>query len=107
LSQANKTNNGHLNNLFDVQLLLGFCNYYQWFIPWYSEKPATWITVTRQTEPFVWRLEQQVAFNTMINAFATAQAICHFDHSSEVIIDTGMYEYVSAGVSLPCNDRGV
>ena len=33
-----KTTNGRLNNLFEVQLFLGFCNYYRRFIPRCSEK---------------------------------------------------------------------
>jgi hypothetical protein len=63
--------------------------------------------VTRQTEPFVWRLEQQVAFKTIKTAFATAPALRHFDHSSEAIIKTSISDYIWAGVSSLCNDEGV
>jgi hypothetical protein len=37
-SRDKKTENGQLNRLFEVQQFLGFCNYYQQFIPKYSEK---------------------------------------------------------------------
>ena len=37
-SKEKKTVNGQLNNLFEVQQFLGFCNYYRRFIPKYSEK---------------------------------------------------------------------
>jgi len=35
-SKEKKTENGRLNNLFEVQQFLGFCNYYRRFIPKYS-----------------------------------------------------------------------
>jgi hypothetical protein len=37
-SREKKTENGCLKNLFEVQQILGFCNYYRQFIPKYSEK---------------------------------------------------------------------
>lgn len=37
-SREEKNKNGHPNNLFEVQQCLGFCNYYQRFIPKSSEK---------------------------------------------------------------------
>jgi len=37
-SREKKSKNGRLNNLFEVQEFLGFCNYYRRFIPKYSEK---------------------------------------------------------------------
>ena len=45
-SPENKTNNGWLNNLFEVQQFLSFCNYHQRFIPKYSvnAEPLTMLT---------------------------------------------------------------
>jgi hypothetical protein len=37
-SWKKKSENGQLNNLFEVQQLLEFCNYYRRFIPKSSEK---------------------------------------------------------------------
>jgi len=38
-SHMKNMKNGSLNNMFAVQLYVGFSNYYQRFIPKYSEKP--------------------------------------------------------------------
>jgi hypothetical protein len=87
-SREKKTENGQLNNLFEVQQFLGFCNYYQQYIPKYSEKAEPLTRPTKKDEPFVWESEQQLAFKTMVPAFTTAPALRHFDHERAVIIET-------------------
>jgi len=61
-SREKTTANGRLNNLFEVQQFLGFCNYHRRFIPKYSEKAEPLTRLTRKDEPFVWEAEQQLAF---------------------------------------------
>ena len=36
-----------------------------------------------------------------------APALRHFDHEREVILETNVLDYVSAGVLLQCDDEGV
>jgi hypothetical protein len=102
-----KTENGQLNNLFEVQQFLGFCNYFRWFIPRYSEKAAQLTRLTKKDEPFVWESEQQLVFQTMVTAFTTASALRHFDHEMVVIIENDASEYVSEGVLSQPGDDGV
>jgi hypothetical protein len=57
-------------------------------------------------KPIAWELEQQLAFQAMVNAFTTASVLRHFDHETEVIIDRDASKYVTAGVLSPSkNDR--
>jgi len=98
-----KTKNGRLDNLFEVQQFLGFCNYYRRFIPKYFEKAKPSTRSTKKEEPFVCESEQQLAFETIIRAFTTAPALRQFDHEREVIIETDASDYVSAGVSSQCD----
>jgi len=95
-SREKKTKNSRLHNHFEVQQFLGFCNYYQLFIPKYcgTAKPLT--KLTRKDEPFLWKAEQQLAFETMVTAFITAPVLRHFDHDREVIIETNTSDFVSA-----------
>jgi hypothetical protein len=79
-SREKKTENGHLNNLFELQQFLGLGNYYRRFIPKYSEKAEPLTRLTKKDEPFVWGSEQQLAFEIMVTAFTTAPALRHFDH---------------------------
>jgi len=106
-SREKKTENRRLNNLFEVQQFLEFCNYYRRYIPKYSEKAEPLTRLTKKDEPFVWELEQQLAFETIVTAFTTAPALRHFDHEREVIIETDASNYVSAGVLSQRDDAGV
>jgi len=106
-SREKKTENGRLNNLFEVQQFVGFCNYYRRFISKYSEKAEPLTRLTKKDEPFVWGAEQQLAFETMVPAFTTAPALRHFDYEREIIIETDASDYVSAGVLSQRDDEGV
>jgi len=97
-SREKKTENGRLNNLFDVQQFLGFYNYYQRFIAKYSEKAEPLTRRTKKDEPFVWGSEQQLVFESLITEFTTAPALWHFDPEREAIIEKDAADYVSAGV---------
>ena len=69
------TKNGRLNNLFEVQQFLGFCNYYPRFISKYSEKAEPLTRLTKKDEQFVWEAEQQLAFEMMVTTFTTAPVL--------------------------------
>jgi len=72
-SREKKTKQGRLNNLFDVQPFLGFCNYYRRFIPTYSDKAEPLTRLTKKDATFVWEAEQQLAFETMVTALQWLQ----------------------------------
>jgi len=48
-----KTKNGRLNNLFEVQQFLEFCNYYRQCIPEYPENAVPLTRLTEKDEPFL------------------------------------------------------
>jgi len=54
-------------------------------------------------EPFVWKSEQQLAFETMAIALTTEPIVQHFDHERTVIIDIDASNNISAG-DLPQYD---
>jgi len=106
-SSKKKTKDGRLNNLFEVQQCLGFCNYYRRCVPKYSEREVPLTKLTKRDEPFVWEAEQQLAFETMVTAFTRAAVLQHFEHEREVIIKTDDSDYVSAGVLSQYDNEGV
>jgi len=106
-SREKTTYNGQLNTLFDVQQFLGFCKYCQRFVPKHSDKAESPMRLTKKDEPFVWESEQQLPFETMITAFTTAPAVCHFDHECEVNIELDASDYLFAGVLSQRYDEGV
>jgi len=63
--------------------------------------------LTKNDEPFVWEAEQKLAFKMMVTTFTTAPVLRHFDHDSEVIIETDASDYVSAEVLSEYEEDGV
>jgi hypothetical protein len=107
-SREKKTNKeGRLNNLFEVQQFLSFCNYDQRFISQYSEKAEPLTRLTKMHKPFIWGPEQYMAFKTMITVFTPAPALQHFNHEREVIIKTDASDCVSVGVLSQRDDEGI
>jgi len=106
-SRENKTMNGRLKILFEVQQSLGFCNYHRRFIPKYSEKAEPLTKRNKNDEAFGSEAEQQLAFKTMLSAFTTAAVLRHFHHDREVIIEPETSDYQSAGVISQYDDDGV
>jgi len=51
------TKKGQLMSLFEVQLFLGFCNYYQRFIRKFSENAEPLTRLTKKDEPLIWESE--------------------------------------------------
>jgi hypothetical protein len=106
-SREKKTANGRLNNLFEVQQFLGFCNYYRRFIKGYSDVVEPLTRLTKQHVPFEWLEDQQNAFEEMVLKFTTAPILRHFNHNREVVIETDASDYVSAEVFSQRDDEGV
>jgi hypothetical protein len=106
-SREKKTAKCRLNNLFEVQQFLGFCNYYRRFIKGYSDVAEPLTRLTKKDVPFEWLEDQQKAFEEMVFQFTTAPTLRHFDHSKEVRIETDASDYVSAGVLSQQDDEGV
>jgi hypothetical protein len=106
-SREQKTANCHLNNLFEVQQFLGFCNYYRRFIKGYSDIAEPLTILTKKDVPFEWLEYQQNDFMKMVLKFTTTPTLRLFDHSREVIIETNASDYVSVVVLSQRNDDGV
>jgi len=106
-AREKKTENGRLNNLFEVQQFLGFCNYYRRFIKGYSDIAEPLTRLTKKDAPCEWLEDQQRAFEEMIRKFTTAPTLRHFDHNREVVIETDASVYVSAGVLSQMDHDGI
>jgi hypothetical protein len=73
----------------------------------YSKKVEPMTKLTKKDELFVCGSEQQFAFETVVTAFPTEPALRHFDHQTEVIIETDTSDYVSAEVVSQRDNEGV
>jgi len=85
-SPDRKMVNGRLNNLFNVQQLLSFCNYYRQCIHKYAKKAEDLMRLTYCDKQFRTESDEHLAFEIMVTAFTTAPILRHFDHHREVVI---------------------
>ncbi|KFY19162.1 hypothetical protein V493_08103, partial [Pseudogymnoascus sp. VKM F-4281 (FW-2241)] len=87
----------------EVQVFLGFANFYRRFVKSYSSvvAPMTGLMkgakAGKQTGPFVWGVEQQGAFDQLKEAFTTAPTLVHFDPSRRIRLETDSSGFGLAG----------
>ncbi|SPC64844.1 uncharacterized protein UHOD_12122 [Ustilago sp. UG-2017b] len=78
-------------SVHDVQVFLGFCNFYRKFIPQYSRTAYPLTQLLRkeaQSAPFAWNNEAQHAFEQLRSAFGTDTILRHFDPTQPIIVET-------------------
>ncbi|KAH0605690.1 uncharacterized protein H6S33_004912 [Morchella sextelata] len=91
-------------NLRDVQVFLGFANFYRRFILGYSKIIAPLTALTKKNVKFEWTDEREEAFQTLKKMFTTAPILAHFNPDRKIVIETDASDYVSAGI-LPQRDN--
>ena len=88
----------------DIQVFLGFCNFYRRFIPHYSmiACPLTDLlkgsVKGKKPGPVELNDVETRAFRQLIAAFQTATLLCHFDPSKPVRVETDASDIGMAGI---------
>jgi hypothetical protein len=94
-------------NLKDVRAFLGFANFYRRFVWNYSKIIQLLTLLTRKGVTFVWKEEQQKAFDTLKNTFMSVPVLARFDPNCDIIVETDASNYVSAGVLSQYDNDGI
>ena len=78
----------------EVQILMGFANFYRRFIKNFSDicTPITNLTRGDKTK-FVWGKDQQEAFEYLKRCFTTASILCHFHPDHDTVVETDASDY--------------
>ena len=63
----------------DIQVFLGFANFYRRFIKNYSKIAAPLTNLTRKEVKFKWSHEAEDSFSSLKQAFCSAPILRHFD----------------------------
>ena len=87
----------------DVRHFLGFANFYRRFIKGFS-RIITPLTRLTGDDPFDWSPDCAIALATLESAFTSAPILRHFDHDSEIVVETDASDFVSAGVLSQYDD---
>ena len=90
----------------DVQLFLGFANFYHRFIKGFSEV-ATPLSALTGKVSWNWTPKCQDAFNQLKTLICTAPVLALYDPEKECIIKTDASDYVSASVFSQPDDQGL
>ena len=75
-------------NLKEVQVFLGFANFYQRFIQGYSQICTPLTKMTKKEQPFHWECEQREAFEKLKKKFISAPILASFDPERKIILKT-------------------
>ena len=81
----------------EVQVFLGFANYYRPFIVNYSAKACPLINLTKDV-PFIWAHTQQQAFDELLARFLLAPILTQFNRTLETIMETDASNQAIAGI---------
>uniref|UniRef100_A0A0D2YKU3 RNA-directed DNA polymerase n=1 Tax=Fusarium oxysporum (strain Fo5176) TaxID=660025 RepID=A0A0D2YKU3_FUSOF len=92
--------------LTDVQVFIGFGNFYRRFIRDFSKLTAPLNRLTKKDVPFIWDDTCEKAFVRLKEAFITAPILRPFDWTKDVILETDASDYVSAGVLSQYDNEG-
>jgi len=86
-------------SVLDIQIFLGFCNFYRRFIKGYS-RVALAITalLKKSTEPFQWTPAAQAAFERLKFLFTHAPVLRHFDPSLPIYLYTDASGFATSAI---------
>jgi hypothetical protein len=90
----------------DIQLFLGFTNFYHCFIANYSNMTIPLTRLTRKKEPWLWSPACKEAFNLLKRAFTSTPILHHFNPSLPPIVETDASDYAITGILSVCTNDG-
>ncbi|KAH9273416.1 hypothetical protein BASA83_004077 [Batrachochytrium salamandrivorans] len=83
----------------DLQVLLGFTNFYRALIHDYSSMTANLTKLFKKDAPFVWGPEQEKSLQDLKTAFANSDFLTHPDDSRPFILETDASDYAISAQS--------
>jgi hypothetical protein len=91
----------------DIQVFLGFANFYRKFINEYSHVVTPLTALLKKDVAFRWSPEAHKAFRTLKEAFTTAPILRHFDRTRPAILEADTSNEALGGAVSQYDDDGV
>jgi hypothetical protein len=82
----------------DIQIFLGFANFYRRFIKNYSKITAPLTKLLRKESKFTWNDAAQDSFDSLKKSFTTAPILTHFDPERNIVLETDASDFALAGI---------
>lgn len=94
-------------NVHDVQIFLGFANFYRRFIHRYADLTKPLTSLLKKNVTFVWNDEAQIAFEKLKVAFTTSPVLAHPDSSRPYVVETDASDFALAAILSQYDDLKV
>ncbi|KAH6561475.1 hypothetical protein BASA62_009802 [Batrachochytrium salamandrivorans] len=91
-------------NMHDIQVFLGFSNYYRRFINEYARITQPLTALLRKNMEFVWNEAAASAFQSIKSAFISHVMISHPDETREFVVEVNASDYALGGVLSQMDD---
>ncbi|KAJ2914471.1 hypothetical protein MD484_g5943, partial [Candolleomyces efflorescens] len=90
----------------DVQVFLGFCNFYRRFIDHYADICVPLNHLTRKDTPFRWTTIENTAFEKLKSKFISYPILHHYDPSKPATLSTDASDFAISGILQQPDNSG-
>ena len=80
-------------NIKEIQMFLGFCNFYRKFIDGYAETTSSLSRLLKKDVPFKWTKEQEDAFEEIKQKYIKAPILLHPDNTKPFLVYTDASDF--------------
>lgn len=91
----------------DIQVFLGFANFYRRFIKNFSQIVGPITRLLKKDTPFVWDLAPQSAFKALRHAFTSEPVLFHFDPAKPCFVEPDASKNALGAVCSQPDDQGI
>ena len=91
----------------DIQIFIGFTNFYQHFVQGFFKVVTSLIALVRKDVLFKWTEECQKFFELLKERFTTALILAHFDSTKEIIVKTDTSDWVFIEILSQYSDDNI
>ena len=91
----------------DIQVFIGFANFYRRFIKNFSSIIEPLLYLTRKTTIFNWNDSSQQAFDTLKSSFSSASILRYYDFSKQAIVEPDASDFAIGSVLSQFDNNGV
>lgn len=92
-------------NVHDIQVFLGFANFYRHFIKNFSKITSPITALLKKGNTFKWSEHADQAFKTLKDAFSSAPVLTHFKPGEPIVLETDASDFAIAGVISHPGDK--
>ena len=82
----------------DIQVFLGFCNFYRRFVNHYADIAVPLNRLTRKDTPFRWTDKENLAFERLKSSFLSYPVLRHYDPSKPTTLFTDASDFALSGI---------